>query len=121
MVITDLEKGFQIIMAKTLWKQGNKSQYLEIPTGSNIDASIDYINRLQTGEKLQSVTHTVTQGNVTINNSFTNSNQALHGTQLHRAVCFLTPNTTGVHRIKVETQTDQGRTFVHSFEVHSKT
>lgn len=108
-------------MARTLWKQGNNTQYLEIPTGSNIDAAIDYINRLKTGEKLSGVTHTVTQGNVTINNSYTHSNQTLHGTQLHEAVCFLTPNTTGVHRIKVEAQTDKGRTFVHSFEVHSRT
>ncbi len=108
-------------MARTFWKQGNKSQYLEIPTGSDIDVSIDYINRLKADEKLNAVTHTVTQGNVTINNSYTHSNQVLHGTQLHRSVCFLTPNTTGIHTIKVEAQTDKGRTFVHSFEVHSKT
>ena len=108
-------------MAKTLWKQDNQGQYLSIPTGSTIDAAIDLLSKLKTGEKLATVTHTVTQGNVTINNSYTHSDQIVNGTRLHRAVCWLTPNTVGTHTIRVATTTTLGRTYVYSFDVRSET
>ena len=105
-------------MAKTLWLENDTGQYLKMKLGSVLDAAIDYYNRLNTNEEISSVAHTVTSGDLTIQNEYPFSDRTTHGPS-HMAVAFLKPNAIGVHTVKVTATTNQGRTLVHNYQIIS--
>ena len=107
-------------MPDTLWIQDNATHYVNISPNSKVDVAVDFISRLQTGEKLTTAVHTVTSGSVTVHNQYVYADQSLYGTQSHQAVGWLEPLSSGIHQIKLTATTDSNRIFCYSYQIRSE-
>ena len=106
-------------MADTLWIQDNNQHHLEIAVGSKQEVGVDFISRLQTGENLLTAEHTVTSGSVNVDHEYVYRDQTQY-TQVHTAVAWIVPQSSGIHEIKLTATTDSNRKFCYSYKIRSE-
>ena len=108
-------------MPKTAWRDGIKGRYVNIPKDSFVDLSLEYINRIDIStETLNQADTTVVSGDCDVVTTLS-YDRAVYGTNYHRVVVNVTPNTTGTHTLKTTTTTTAGRVFVHTYDIRSDT
>jgi hypothetical protein len=108
-------------MPNTAWKDGIKGQYINIAKDDYIDISVEYINRITIDtETLISADTTVVSGDCTVLTTLS-YDRSVYGTNYHRVLVNITPNTTGTHTLKTTTTTTAGRVFVHSYDIRTDT
>jgi hypothetical protein len=108
-------------MAKTAWKDGIRGKYVKIAKDDYLDISLEYINRITIAtETLTQAETTVVSGDCDVLTTLS-YDRATYGTNYHRVIVNITPNTTGIHTLKTTTTTTAGRVFVHTYDIRTDT
>lgn len=108
-------------MTKTAWKDGIKGRYIKIAKDDRLDISLEYISRIDIAtETITEAETTVVSGDCDVLTTLAYF-QPLYGTNYHKLVINITPNTTGTHTLKTTTTTTAGRVFVHSYDIRTDT